>query len=1205
MAFTKVVGAGIHTLSNITSHNINSSGIITATKFVGPFDGGGGINAGIVTCTTLDVNGNGDVSGNFVIDGNLTVNGTTSTIDTNLIGVDRVEVGANSNSIVGVAITQSGTADILNLFDGGTKVVTVDDEGNVGLASAIPSKKLDVVGDTLLQGQTTIAHTTSPQLIIKDSDTNSPGDYNGISFRAANNTEYGFIGSPDVGGHTFFIKTVNTVNPIRLQVNSSTRLEVGNVGVYVSSTPFYVNGGNSANFSGDVNIVDSIIHSGDTDTKIRFPENGTVTVETDGSERFRIDSSGRVRIGLGSTTEGTVDSDDLTIATTGNTGMTIRSGATSNGAIHFSHATSGVEEYAGFIDYDHNTDFFQMGTNSSRFLSADSDLVVTLGKPSFGGPSRTIIYGNAGGIRKNSLLVLNATASVTGRGAGVAVGGNTDPFGSFYGQKNGNADSAGGDVFLESIGDINFTAGGDMTTFSPPTPQLIIKSDGKVGIGTDTPNGDLQIRAGQNASFRVLADPSTSGLFVGNYGSGDGYRSLSLLGSDIRLHTITAGALSGAQQRVHITSAGSVLLGHESSEHSDNYQLELSDTGSNSSISLTSIQDNIYASQLSFVKARGSSLGSRTIVQDGDMLGQLAFYGTDGTNRALGCTINVKVDGTPGNNDMPTRIDFATSNDGSQTVSNRLRLRSTGRVEIPGSLSIGDNATHTFSAHSEGDDLIIGGSGWRGMTIYGDNGGGVIQFADDESNRIGQILYNHGNDSMDFRVNGNVTRFQIDADGSSYNTSNSSGTTTHQFYNSNSGSGADTRVMIKTYANQGADPFIKFDSGGSNHVVGQLYGGTTNNKLVLGVGESPSGGVSGIHIAGDGIARITDHIYMEKSSDPRIYSGTSVGLNIDGQALYLNRYVNSTIAMARGGGPAEVSNTNSGNDAQLNVYKSTGNNSDKAILRVGYNADYCYAISRQRNSGSIILNQTQAGGIAHHQNTGDDTMLLTNRNSVHIAKLAPMVIGSPHVQSNSTWGASRPFKFVMRFSTGNFSGNYHVCRMITQRDWGFSDWEVKMYRDYYSPSSNDGSTSRYTGYYDSHTDTVVNYNQLGSGSGTGAGATLSRNTNLGPNGSFTIHQAANGGYYRDAYATDYYVSLGNYSGVVLEITVKNPGGWLKDQATSLSTIYPAAFNGQASQSDADSWSYGRGLWFNVRQGILDTSWWNYSSNFGQQNLPIS
>tara|TARA_B100000927_G_scaffold222152_1_gene182058 strand:- start:48 stop:233 length:186 start_codon:yes stop_codon:yes gene_type:complete len=49
MAFTKVVGAGIHTQSNIDSHNLNSTGIITATKFDGPFDniviGGGGVHA--------------------------------------------------------------------------------------------------------------------------------------------------------------------------------------------------------------------------------------------------------------------------------------------------------------------------------------------------------------------------------------------------------------------------------------------------------------------------------------------------------------------------------------------------------------------------------------------------------------------------------------------------------------------------------------------------------------------------------------------------------------------------------------------------------------------------------------------------------------------------------------------------------------------------------------------------------------------------------------------------------------------------------------------------------------------------------------------------------------------------------------------------------------------------------------------------------
>ena len=50
MAFTRVVGPGIHTQANIHSHNIQSTGIITATKFDGPFD-------------DLTVSGNLSVSG--------------------------------------------------------------------------------------------------------------------------------------------------------------------------------------------------------------------------------------------------------------------------------------------------------------------------------------------------------------------------------------------------------------------------------------------------------------------------------------------------------------------------------------------------------------------------------------------------------------------------------------------------------------------------------------------------------------------------------------------------------------------------------------------------------------------------------------------------------------------------------------------------------------------------------------------------------------------------------------------------------------------------------------------------------------------------------------------------------------------------------------------------------------------------------------
>ena len=49
--------------------------------------------------------------------------------------------------------------------------------------------------------------------------------------------------------------------------------------------------------TGDFSIADKIVHTGDTNTAIRFPAADTITAETGGSERVRIDSSGRLLVG--------------------------------------------------------------------------------------------------------------------------------------------------------------------------------------------------------------------------------------------------------------------------------------------------------------------------------------------------------------------------------------------------------------------------------------------------------------------------------------------------------------------------------------------------------------------------------------------------------------------------------------------------------------------------------------------------------------------------------------------------------------------------------------------------------------------------------------------------------------------------------------------------------------------------------------------
>jgi hypothetical protein len=58
--------------------------------------------------------------------------------------------------------------------------------------------------------------------------------------------------------------------------------------------------GTTITATGDVTIADKIIHAGDTNTAIRFPAADTVTVETSGAERLRVDSSGNVGVGTAS-----------------------------------------------------------------------------------------------------------------------------------------------------------------------------------------------------------------------------------------------------------------------------------------------------------------------------------------------------------------------------------------------------------------------------------------------------------------------------------------------------------------------------------------------------------------------------------------------------------------------------------------------------------------------------------------------------------------------------------------------------------------------------------------------------------------------------------------------------------------------------------------------------------------------------------------
>ena len=88
---------------------------------------------GSVTSAKLDTNLSLD--GNLTVGGNFTVNGTTTTIDTIVQSVDKLEIGASSTDY-GAKINQTSTGNILQLQDGGTDVFVVADGGHISTGTA-------------------------------------------------------------------------------------------------------------------------------------------------------------------------------------------------------------------------------------------------------------------------------------------------------------------------------------------------------------------------------------------------------------------------------------------------------------------------------------------------------------------------------------------------------------------------------------------------------------------------------------------------------------------------------------------------------------------------------------------------------------------------------------------------------------------------------------------------------------------------------------------------------------------------------------------------------------------------------------------------------------------------------------------------------------------------------------------------------------
>jgi len=503
---SKVTTSGIATGTSLLITNVSSSGVVTASSFSGPLSGDAtglsgtpNITVGVVTASSV------------TISGDLTVQGSYSTLDTIVTEVDKLEVAAN-NSTVGVAITQSGTGDILNLFDGASEVFTVLNGGNVGIGLTNPTSKVHVYGN-------------GAEVFVKQ-DSTIPGSAGFKVFAAGvdspNNASYYTMNAGSIWGQTggngiyfgpenrssvqFHVKTstgnigINTLSP-------SEKLDVvGNI-VSKEQNPYIkiqagTNGSPYLRFEQDATRRAFLRYQNIGQFDI-VNEYGDVTfwTGTSGSEtqKMTVTSSGNVGIGT------TNPSKNLTI-TGNNPGILLQEDSTNSELLLTINDSDGT----GVIAATRPSNF----TYEQLAIRGQDLIFETTSTQSRVERLRITSTGNVGIGTNNPTQKLKVYAGsievsrFNGEYTGDAVDGQTSLFthpGSDAGAGSGSAISIVGgtgsatalyfgDTADADVGSISYFHSDNSLRFTTNTEErLRITSSGNVGIGTENPDKKLRV----------------------------------------------------------------------------------------------------------------------------------------------------------------------------------------------------------------------------------------------------------------------------------------------------------------------------------------------------------------------------------------------------------------------------------------------------------------------------------------------------------------------------------------------------------------------------------------------------------------------------------------------------------------------------------------------------------------------------------------
>ena len=197
-------------------------------------------------------------------------------------------------------------------------------------------------------------------------------------------------------------------------------------------------------------------------------------------------------------------------------------------------------------------------------------------------------------------------------------------------------------------------------------------------------DGRLKVELMSGGTARNILDISGSNAVVFNEDSQD---------IDFRVE-------SNGNANMLFVDAGndSVLVGHNTdiSIAGESNELQVYDTNF-SLISAATFRAGSDGASISLAHSRSGTIGTQTILQDGDTMGAINFMGSDGTDMAsFGARIHAEVDGTPGSNDMPGRLIFATTSDGGTGSTERFRISAGGTATFQHPIVVQSGATQGY-----------------------------------------------------------------------------------------------------------------------------------------------------------------------------------------------------------------------------------------------------------------------------------------------------------------------------------------------------------------------------------------------------------------------------------------------------------------------------------------------------------------------------